>query len=134
MSIFDLYMTLKLNDNNMKVKYLLKDDHLEYEREYNVFTIQKWTNWEEKYYIAEVDISWKYYITPFNSDCFDITDTKISKFWHYGMSVSWEKTIGIEEAINIKYFWNKYYDDDLDVNHTISLYYRVWKDELFNII
>ncbi len=116
----------------MKVKYLLNTEHLKAESIYNVFSVYFWKKGEKKYYIANYDTSGKYYITPFDGNEFEIVDTSISKFWNYGLDNYWEECLWIKEIITEEYFWDKYYNDDLHIKKILDLYYKIWKEELFN--
>ena len=117
----------------MKIKYLINDWDLQFEEIYNVFAIQEWSTWEKKIYIAENNWRGWYYISPYDFDDFEIIDTKISKFWEYGINNFWNVCIGIPELFTERQFWEKYYDDDEKINNLIFSYFKVWKNELFNM-
>ncbi|PIE85534.1 hypothetical protein CSA08_01375 [Candidatus Gracilibacteria bacterium] len=116
----------------MKVKYLFDDGELTYEGNYNVFALQVCNTKEKKLYISEHDATGNFYIAPYAFDAFEIIDTKISKFWECGSNEFGEICIGVPEIFNIKNFWEKYYDDNSEVNNIVNFYYKVGKDDLFN--
>ena len=86
----------------MKVKYLYNDWQLDYNWIYNVFAVQEWNKWEEKFYISDHDTSGNFHITPFDSGAFEIVNRVISKFWVYWVDNFWKKTVWIPEIMDIK--------------------------------
>lgn len=116
----------------MKVKNLINWNGLEYWKTYNVFWILDWNKDDRKIYISTNDVSWRFYISPFDSEEFEVVDSKISKFWEYWINKFWQISIWIPEMFNIDNFWEKYYDDDIEIINILNFYYKIWKNDLFN--
>jgi len=115
----------------MKVKYLLNDWRLKFEKVYNVFSICNWWKWERKYYISCENII-DFDISPFDEDYFEIVDWSIPRFWVYWVDNYWDTVIWINEICLIKDFWLKYSENDKEINKIIKFYNDIWKSDLFN--
>ena len=112
----------------MKVQNLIEGKGLDYEKIYNVFAISDWKSLDRKYYIFDPSTKG---ITPYDANEFRIVDTNISKFWQYWLDQFGHVSISIPEILDVKYFWERYYDDDPQILDIISLYKNIAVD-LFN--
>lgn len=117
----------------MKVKYINKKNELWliYWNTYNVFSIiiskdEKWN----KYYIKA---DWPKYIYPYDISDFEIVDWNISQYWIFNRNNLWDFIIWPKEIYENQYFWSEYYDDKELNTNIIDKYYKIAKDELFNI-
>lgn len=118
----------------MKVKYKKDclDKQLEFNKEYNVFSIEiDNKNSTIKYYINNskdgiLELYWH------DSKNFEIVDEEISQFWKYWINQFWDYIIWPKEIYSMEWFWEKLYDDIQEYEDVINHYFQIGKTELFN--
>lgn len=115
----------------MKVKSLLTNSELKENTIYNVFSITHFKDGDIYYHISTSDTS-DFFISRYESDYFDIVDWSISKFWSYWYNDFHDLCIGPKETYKIDDFWWKYTEGNNEVEKIINMYFKLWKDELFN--
>lgn len=115
----------------MKVKYIKTDTSLWLEqwKIYNVFSIEISSSCEIKIY-SKWNSS---YIYPFDIKDFEIIDSKLSKYWSWWINQFGDFVIWPKEIFERENFWRNYYEDNPAYKEIINNYYKLAKDDLFNM-
>ena len=114
----------------MKIESLLSNWYLNKWQIYNVFAICDWPNNEKKYYIQYLDKILVLY--PFDTKNFEIIDTHLSEYWHYGKDINGDICIWPKEIFTISNFWERLYNWDKEIENIVKIYHNKAKGELFN--